>query len=489
VEYTPSSRLSAALEFTWMRTSQQQSNGLTDAAFAQDAAQSVRARNWFGLDWYAPALRLKYAFSSATSLSLSAFGTIGYRNSTGFNGAINLPDNQGPRTILKDEYNNVGSELRLLHTYTFAGAKHTLSTGVRYYRGKTYRQQGLGSAASDEDYTFNTPEDLQSFDYTLPLTNTAAFAENVFRLTPKLKLVPGLRYEHIQNEADGYYKVGAVRYADQNEVSRDFVLLGLSTSYSFSARAEAYGGISESYRPVTFNDTRVSNPAQRVDPDLEDARGYTANVGLRGSIKEIFSYDVSAFYLSYNNRIGTINAFEGGAPVQLTTNVADARSQGVESYLEVDLARALLSSEVFKLSLFSSAAFVEANYIGSGDSLRSGSSNISVAGKRLELAPKWVLRTGLTAGYKGLLATLQHSYTTLQYTDAFNTESTTSAAAGRIPIYRVWDLSARYRWHALELSAGANNLLDARYFTRRGGNSGLLPGEARTIYVGLAYQL
>ena len=38
-------------EYTHMNYLAQQPGGLTDAQFAEDASVSVRARNWFQVDW------------------------------------------------------------------------------------------------------------------------------------------------------------------------------------------------------------------------------------------------------------------------------------------------------------------------------------------------------------------------------------------------------------------------------------------------------
>ena len=82
------------------------------------------------------------------------------------------------------------------------------------------------------------------------------------------------------------------------------------------------------------------------------------------------------------------------------------------------------------------------------------------------------------------------------FADASNTETpTANAQAGRIPAYTVADLSATYKLgpqQRYRLSAGLNNLLDARYFTRRAGGypgPGALPADGRTWYLGLGVTL
>jgi len=49
---------------------------------------------------------------------------------------------------------------------------------------------------------------------------------------------------------------------------------------------------------------RIVNPNYRVDPNLKDEKGFSADIGFRGTIGEYLSYDLTGFLLSYNDRIG-----------------------------------------------------------------------------------------------------------------------------------------------------------------------------------------
>jgi Fe(3+) dicitrate transport protein len=62
----------------------------------------------------------------------------------------------------------------------------------------------------------------------------------------------------------------------------------------------------KNYRGINFSDIRVINPNQMVDPDIQDEKGFNADLGLRGQSKRGI-FDVSAFYMYYNNKIGVIN--------------------------------------------------------------------------------------------------------------------------------------------------------------------------------------
>ena len=86
-----------------------------------------------------------------------------------------------------------------------------------------------------------------------------------------------------------------------------------------------------------------------------DERGYNADLGVRGSLKDVLVFDVSAFYLRYNDRIGLVQRvdYELYNVYRLRTNVADSRTVGIESYAELDLVRLLGDSSKFEFSVFS----------------------------------------------------------------------------------------------------------------------------------------
>jgi Fe(3+) dicitrate transport protein len=81
---------------------------------------------------------------------------------------------------------------------------------------------------------------------------------------------------------------------------------GIGMLYKPINQLELYANFSQNYRSINFNDMRVVNPNFRVDPNLKDEIGYTADVGTRLTLTDFLYVDFSIYYLRYNNRIGTI---------------------------------------------------------------------------------------------------------------------------------------------------------------------------------------
>jgi len=511
VSYAFTNRLRVGVEVSQLYNESQQPGGLTDAQFQQDARQSSRARNWFSTPWTVPTLTAEYVFTDKTRLTAIVHGLVGQRNSIGFTQAITTADvptatgQLANRQIDRDHYRNWGSELRLLSRYQLFGNEHTLATGLKYFNGYTHRQQqGRGDTGSDFNLDLQTSLFPRELD--LRVTNVAAFAENLFRLSPRWTLTPGLRVEMLDNDISGRLSLNANgsenRVAQQS--SRRFVLAGVGTEYKLTPTISVYGNASQAYRPVLFSDlTPAAVTDFLVDPNLRDARGYSVDAGVRGRVQNYLNFDVSYFFMNYNNRIGTLTLLnEAGRTYQFRTNIGRSVSQGVEAYVEFNPVVALAGrSRVGRVafgnvSLFTSLGFTDARY----RDLRTASvSNGQVTEGNLrdryvENAPTFIGRFGLNYSLKKLTVTALMNRVGKAYSDATNTETASAnAQTGVIPAYRVFDLSASWQIaQRYSLKGGVNNLTDERYFTRRAGGypgPGILPADGRTVYVSVGIKL
>lgn len=503
VEYRVNDRLSVNPEFTHMYYLAQQPGGLTDAQFARNPRQSNRERNWFRVNWNLMALKADYRFSGSTRLNTRFFGLLAGRDAVGNLKRIDRLDLGGNRDLLKDDYANWGNETRLIHRYDFLDGISVFLAGGRIYNGFTHRRQGEGSDGSGPDFRYRNPGNLTGSDFDLPSGNRALFVENIFNLTPELSVTPGVRFEHIRTEADGYYRnivkdlAGNVildeRIEEERKRERSFLFYGLGLSWRFDGDMELYANYSQNYRAINFNDIRVDIGSLEVDPDIRDESGFNADLGLRGSLENIFKYDVTLFYLSYEDRIGTVLRTEPNPrfnnlvdrTFRYRTNVADAAIYGLESYAEADLWKlAAGASSSTRLSLFVNLALLQSGY--------RNSQVPGVEGNEVEHVPPVNLKTGLTFRRGEFQATLQYSYTGEQYSDATNARRTPSAIEGLIPAYHVVDFSAEYRIGRFLLEGGVNNLTGHHYFTRRATGypgPGIIPAKGRSAYLSLGVEL
>ncbi|HEX6333976.1 MAG TPA: TonB-dependent receptor [Flavisolibacter sp.] len=488
---TPKFSLTAELMRSHIRS--QQAGGLTDSMFAVDAQQSLRTRNWFDITWTTPAFIANYQFNPTTRLNTKVFATIGDRNSVGFLQAITTPDKinattlEYPNRVLTvDQYRNYGMESRFITDYSVGTAKNTFTGGVRLYTGTTYRRaDGKGTSGTGYDMTVigEYPRDIE-FDS----KNAAAFVENIFRVTDKLLIVPGLRWEWLEGAAtgrNGYTSTGTPVMLQNITRSRSFLLGGIGAEYHIGKGTEIYANYTQAYRPIQFANLQAPPTTDVVDPALKDAKGYNLDLGYRGKIKDYLQFDVSGYYLQYNNRVGTVtitdNSTTPATSYRLITNVGNSSSKGVESYVEFNPVRAFMQSRFVDVILFGSYGFTNAEYDGDHK-------DANTKGRKVENAPQDIFRGGISAGYKTFLVTAQLNHVGETFSDANNTVTpTANGQNGLIPSYTVTDLSATYKFSKnLNIKAGVNNLFDDCYFTRRAGGypgPGILPADGRTFFI------
>lgn len=489
VTYNFTNQLSLSFELMYSHIQSQQAGGLTDAQIKKDAQQSFRSRNWFDIKWTTPAITLQYQINDYSRWNTKIFGTIGDRNSVGFlqpitvKDSINLMTNQfNNRVVNLDKYRNYGLESRIITDYFIGKMKNTISGGLRFYTGTTDRlADGKGSTGSDYDVSITG---IYPRDISFESNNAAAFIENIFRVSDNLYLIPGIRYEWLEGAASGRNGLNSSGQAInlQNiKRSRDFLLVGIGSEYHLTPSTELYANFSQAYRPIQFANLQAPPTTDIVDPDLKDARGYNIDLGYRGKVKNYLQFDISGFYLQYNNRVGTITP--SGANYRLITNVGASTSKGLESYIEFNPVRAFTNSEHTDLILFSSYAYTDARYSGNHK-------DANTKDKKVENAPQDILRAGISFGYKSFLFTTQLSHVGAAFSDANNTlAASANGNTGLIPSYTVTDLTASYKFSKnLNIKAGVNNVGDKRYFTRRAGGypgPGALPADGRTFFISI----
>ena len=346
------------------------------------------------MDWNLFAVTLDYKLSDTWKINSRTFGLLGGRDALGNLGRIDRPDDLGARDLFADDFRNIGNETRLLHHYVVGGRTSVFLAGIRYYHGLTLRSQGNASSGDDADFRFNDPRFLEGSDYDFNGNNVSLFAENIFNITDKFSVTPGIRFERIQTKANGYYRRtvkipdpetgiavdSAYKEFEDKDRVRSFVIAGLGLSYKSNEVLEFYSNFSQNYRAINFNDIRVVNSNLKVDEDIQDERGYNLDLGVRGGKDGIFNFDLSLFFLKYEKRIGTILQSEGYPTFhsyRYRTNIGDSRHLGIEAFAQVDLLKIAGAKGKSSLLFFGNIASIDAEYASSGEKL--------VAGNKVEL--------------------------------------------------------------------------------------------------------
>lgn len=496
-QYKFNEKTSANIEYNKLNYLAHQPGGLTDLQFKTNPDTSYRKRNWFKVDWNLFAIQLNHKLNTSTRLNSRFFGLLASRKALGLLEQINRIDPLEERDYIYGKFNNIGNETRLLKTYSVKDNIWAFVFGLRYYKGYNNSKQGLADSTSSPSFKYLNPSDIEGSNYEFPSQNISLFLEHIFAITPKFSITPGVRYEYIKTKATGWYKnivkdlAGNIVFSetirDNKNNNRSFLIGGIGVNYKFNDSLEIYSNISQNYRSINFTDMQIKNPNFRIDPKLEDEKGYNFDLGIRGVLGNKISYDISAFYLAYNNRIGTaikkdtilFNVY------QFRTNISQSATKGLEGVITIDWWK-LFVNDTSKLSVrtFLNTAIVDARYI---NSIEPAYNN-----KKVELVPEITLKTGLILSYKKFSTQIQYSYTKEHFSDATNTKQQANAVNGIIPAYSILDLSLRYNYKKIQIETGINNMSNTVYFTRRAvayPGPGIIPSMPRNYYITLQIKI
>ena len=498
--YAISTKTSISSEISYIKYLAKQAGGLSDRMFNTDPYQSNRSRNWFYLNWLLYNFKFSHKFSDKSSFLFNFFGLKADRNSIGFR--TNRVDQIDPieeRDLIKGTFNNFGFEGRYLKNYELLKKNSFFVLGIKFYKSKNLSVQGPGSENSNADFNFyldKYPSYQNQSNYIYPNENFAFFGENIFYVNDKLSITPGFRFENIITRSDGSYKQinldGAGNVIYNNEVfekrknTRRFVLLGIGISYKLNSGIEFYGNVSQNYRSVTFADMSIINPSYSINPDITDEKGVTTDIGVRGNINKKISYEITAFNLLYNDRIGFIQKeFNDGSIKSERGNVGDASIYGIESIIDFDLNNLLINNQNMSLNYFINTGIIDSKYTRSKEN--------GVVGKKVEFVPNVNIKTGIKYGIKNFLSNIQLTYLSSQYTDSSNaTKGNMSGVIGEIPQYLLLDISFSFKYNKVKAETGINNLLDEEYFTRRATGypgPGIITSPPRNIYFTLEIRI
>ena len=492
--YEPTTRFSAKLEWSRSKYIYRIPGPLTDSMFYADPKQSSRSRNYFSPDIHVPSININWQAWPNTKIQLISSAVLGYRNSiqydktTGIKDTINTVTMQyNNRQVDIDAFHSYTTEMRVLHQYTLGSQMSSLTGGVQYMNTDLHRTQlGKGTTGSDFDLTLVTPGFGR--DVHFKTKNIAFFAENKFQLLSNFSISAGARVEDGSTNLSGtmsYYPEHAIPVS----MSHHFPLFGASFSYKPVKGTEVYGGFSQAYRPMLFKDLIPTSLYEKVDPNIRDAKGYNAEVGVRGHWK-FLRWDVNGYLLQYDHRFGTLAQTDNtGALILYRTNIGNSLSAGAEIFIQADW---VLRNKV-SFSLFTSTAFMHARYTNA--IVKSGAKNIDIRGNKVESAPDVITRNGATVRYKMLTFSALYSYTASTFADALNTvvPPKTTGAVGLVPSYGLLDLNASIKFSKMiDIRFNLSNVTNKQYFTKRPTfypGPGVWPSDGRNGSVTLAIRL
>ncbi|MBA4146433.1 MAG: TonB-dependent receptor [Cytophaga sp.] len=470
---------------------------LTDSMFYANPRLSTRSRNYFNPEIYVPSLKLEWQVNKNTRLQWLTSAVLGDRNSVQFDRPANVPDaidattlQYANRQVDTDHFHSFTSELRFSHTYDFLHGRSTLAGGVQLIHNDLHRQQ-LGKGTTGTDFDLTRVDPLWGRDMHLKSQNVALFVENHFKLSERFSVNPGMRIESGDSKMDGfisYYPTDEV----PNTITHRFPLFGISSQYVLNGNTLFYAGWSQAYRPVIFKDIIPSSLYERVDKNLKDAYGYNLEAGFRGTsygTSGVFRWDVTAFQLQYNHRLGSQASRDANNVFILyRTNIGDSKTNGAEIFLEYSLPL----NQKISVSVFTSTALMKSRYENAR--VRAGEQTVDVSGNKVESVPGVITRNGVTLKAGIASVSVLYSYTGETFADPLNTVTpSATGAVGRVPAYGLLDINASLRVsNAVRIRFNINNATNEHYFTKRPTfypGPGVWPSDGRSFTASIGFKI
>ncbi len=460
-----------------------------------DRNASSRFFDRFRLKRYYATLEYQHLFSEQTELDIKAFG--GYlsryskRQRGGGVGILPFGPNSNSNSIQLREAWTEGAELRLRHDYALAGDTSTFAGGLYFYHALQDRTDERGTTPGADSgvlRNLNTGE----------TTNFSIFAENRFHFG-RLSITPGMRLEFLNQNLEETFNI--TRPADLLTKDDDFFVplfsLGLgyvliegqqpvtttakdakdtkNVTTSMVAggppRLELYGTVAQAYRPITYGELVPTSATGVVNGDLEEGNSVQFELGLRGKPMPYLTFDVGAFYFTFDNQVGEV-ILPGG--LITTQNVGDARFAGFEAGMELDILGMInggAESPYGQFNLYGNVTLLDAEFT-------SGPSN----GLTPPYAPEYQFKVGGIYRWKdrvkaGLIGTIVDDH----FANASN------SATHFVPAYQVWDLTAEVNFcHGrVGVFAGINNVFDEDFWAEV-RDEGILPAYGRNYYAGIS---
>lgn len=489
LQYTFNQNFTAELQLTHHNYVAQQSGGLTDLQFEENAQQSFRNRNWFKVNWNIAALILNYKFNKDTWINSKTFGVMANRASVGFLEDPTRVDLGEERLLITGDFQNIGNETRFIKRYKFLKGKNAaMIAGIRLYRGWAKTAQDAASSNDSPEFDLSNSPDFS--EYIFPSSNIASFIENSFFITKKISVTPGYRYEKIYTGTSGYYKqyyIDNVLKVDNNsDKNRDIHLLGTGITYNAKKIGKFIFNVSQNFRSVNFSDINIVIPSFRVDENIDDEKGFTGDISYNKTFKNHAFVGLTGYYLYYANKIGNIwqTDEETFDTYQYRTNISASRTIGSELTAWVDLAQITpMNDSLQKLNWITNITLNNAKYIAEES---------AVYGNDVEMVPAVTVKSSLTYEYKNFAFGTLLNFQSEQFSEATNAIASNNGLYGIIPSFYVIDTKVSYKYKKVTFQSSVNNVLNKMYFTQRANSypgPGIIPSEGRMFFGSIILKL
>ncbi len=308
--------------------------------------------------------------------------------------------------------------------------------------------------------------------------SVAPYVQAQWTPTARLLLSAGSRYDRLRfSVADRFRGDGGINGGDNSGARTLSAVSGHGgvTVTGWTAFAP-YANLSTSFETPTTTELQVRPDRQGgFNPDLGPQRTVSAEIGARGALGTIASWNVAAYRANVRNAIVQSRVVDGTAFFE---NAGRTRNTGIEAGGSVRVGR------VASLN----AAYTWSDLVFADYRQRTGTRVDTLDGKQLPGVPPQQLRLGLrSAALHGITLDADQTWTSALFADDFNTIRVPGWGTGVLNIRAA--LSGAWHGYRLEPFAGMLNARNQAYIgaVTVNGTFGrvLEPAPLRNYYIGL----
>ncbi|MGE0740709.1 MAG: TonB-dependent receptor family protein [Hyphomonadaceae bacterium] len=465
-------------------------SGLTEAEFAADPFGNPFPNDRFETQRYTGAITHAWDIAPSVTLTTSIYSLYfnrdwwrqssnsGQRPSDASDpacgGMANLTTTCGTEGRLR-EYHQYGLETRLNWQTNLLGAEADIEAGARIHGERQSRLQ-----INADTPTGRTPS----------VTVNGGVAENNLRYADalsgfvladldygRISISPGVRIESIEYERTNRL-TGLTGTTDLTAV-----IPGIGATFDLRENLVIYAGVHRGFSPPRIEDI-VTNAGGTIDLDAEESTNW--ELGLRGEAAAGVDFDVSAFFMDFENQI--VPASVAGGVGATLTSAGETRHTGLEATTRISLRDmgVMEGDDVFFRAALTYVA--EAEFAGQRFSNIAGFGAVSVTGNRLPYAPEWIASAAV--GYqRGEWLTLQGEvqFTGEMFTDDLNTVApVANGQRGLIDDATIFNIAANISPGGGDTTffVTVKNVTDELYIVDRA--RGILPGAPRLWQAGVS---
>ncbi|RLD92213.1 MAG: hypothetical protein DRJ29_12360 [Bacteroidetes bacterium] len=227
----------------------------------------------------------------------------------------------------KEDINILGGEIRWKSSFSLLSKVNTISLGV-----SADREYGTEELYARDEDSGEIGEMID--DGTSAYTLGGLYFQDEYALLSKLTLTLGVRFDYVQYDWQDNFNTGDENTSDKGGVNSVSPKVGVV--FHPNENITIFGNISKGFNPPQISQLYVgSSYSGHPNPDLQPEYLVNYELGLRGNVTSVISYQLSLFRMDFEDQI----VATGEPPTY--ANMGDTRHLGIETSIKFHPARNL----------------------------------------------------------------------------------------------------------------------------------------------------